>query len=760
MWRMVPWFRNASFKRKLFVYSLLISLLPVILTGTVLARLAAAEIQDEVNRHQQIILQEMQRQVDAFRDELDKASIQLANHRALEQAVQLGPSGKYLDEMLELSDTIQKQRSIAEFQYDVSVIFLHFGKVFSSKHGFIELNEFAYREMLGRLPPHFRSEIVPPDTYPGQDELLYLRPVPMFSDTQGSGILVLHIPKDILADFAAHVPLGDSRKLYVIDEKGIVLISRTAEEIGTRPALLAGGLHRYGSDEPAETKIGGDTYQLTVRQSDYTRWTYVAMTPKKELTRQADRIQAATFGIVLLLAAFWALIARFGSTRMYGPLQHLLQRLLPPPRADSPAGTGNEWQALDAYVTGMLQTNEQLRRQLNEQSPYLKETIVHQLLRGEIGSHEAERLRQTFGFHLRGSRYAVCLLEIDDYARFQQLYQDMDRSLMMFALRKMAEEMFEERFSCASGISMPGQAALIIGLEKGDAALDSLLVTAHKFLDISAKYFQFSVTIACSHPVLTYRNISDAYREARDLLGYRLLHGPGKVLTPQQTMPMENPLASDLLRREKQIVTAVMQGKADEGAELLRQWVRDMPQLVRHFNAALGLFAHLIGELVLYMQELELAPDEVFGENPYKRLYEMSTMREAADWLADAVFPSVAARLELAHSGQQQRMAAEVIRFIHDHFDTDLSLQQLADRFRVSPSRLSRLFKEETGMNFIDYLIRFRMNKAKEWLAHTEMPIKQIAERLSYTSVQNFTRVFKQYEQLPPGEYRKRQRGG
>ena len=188
MWRMVPWFRNASFKRKLFVYSLLISLLPVILTGTVLARLAAAEIQDEVNRHQQIILQEMQRQVDAFRDELDKASIQLANHRALEQAVQLGPSGKYLDEMLELSDTIQKQRSIAEFQYDVSVIFLHFGKVFSSKHGFIELNEFAYREMLGRLPPHFRSEIVPPDTYPGQDELLYLRPVPMFSDTQGSGI--------------------------------------------------------------------------------------------------------------------------------------------------------------------------------------------------------------------------------------------------------------------------------------------------------------------------------------------------------------------------------------------------------------------------------------------------------------------------------------------------------------------------------------------------------------------------------------------
>ncbi|MEC0213372.1 AraC family transcriptional regulator [Paenibacillus ehimensis] len=759
MWRPIPWFRNTSFKRKLFVYSLVISLLPVILTGTVLASMAAAAIQDEVNQNQQIILQEMQRQVDSFWAGLDKASIQLANHRALEQAVQLGPSGKYLNEMLELEEAIRKQRSISEFQYDVSVIFLKFGKVFSSKHGFIELNEFAHRNIIDRIPPHFRSEIIAPDTYPGQNELLYLRPVPIFSDMQGSGILVLHIEKDKLADFAAHVPLGGNRKLYVFDEKGVVLISRTPGEIGTRPALFAGGLPRNYSGEPAETDIGGETYQLTVRQSDYTRWTHVAMTPKKELTRQADRIQVTTFGIVLLLAAFWVLVARFGSTRLYGPVQHLLQRLLPASREDSSAGTSNEWHALDAYVTGMLQTNEQLRRQLNEQSPYLKETIVQQLLRGEINSNEAERVRQTFGFQLRGSRYAVCLLDIDDYARFQQLYQDKDRSLMMFALRKMTEEVFEEWFSCASGISMPGQMVLIVGLEKGDAALENLLLTAQKFLDTSAKYFQFTVTIACSHPVLTYRDINDAYREARDLLGYRLLYGPGKLLTPQQVTPAENQLASDLIKREKQIVTAVMQGKADEGAEQLREWVRDMPQVVRHFNGALGLFAHLIGELVLYMQELELAPPEVFGEDPYKRLYEMATMNEVAEWLAGTVFPSIAERLELAHTGKQQRMAAEVIRYIHNHFDTDLSLQQLADRLRVSPSQLSRMFKEETGMNFIDYLIRFRMDKAKEWLAHTEMPIKDIAERLSYTSVQNFTRVFKQYEQLPPGEYRKRFRG-
>ncbi|MFD0712273.1 helix-turn-helix domain-containing protein [Paenibacillus sp. GCM10027626] len=758
MWRQIPWFRDTSFKRKLFIYSLVISLLPVVLIGSVLAQMAASAIQSEVNQNHQIILQEMQRQVDSFWAELDKASIQLANHSALEKAVQVGPSGKYLDEMLELTDTIQKQRSISTFPYDVSVVFLHFGKVYSSKLGFIDLEEFPLRNAIDRIPSHFRSEIIPPDTYPGQHELLYLRPVPIFSDTQGSGILMLHIQKDKLADFAQHVPLGTSRKLYVSDEKGIALISRKPEEIGTRPLLISGGLPRYGADDAAETELDGETYSLTVRQSEYTRWTYAAMTPKKELTRQAKRIQVTTFGIVLLLAAFWALIARFGSTRMYGPVQHLLNRLLPA-RSEASPSFKNEWRTLDAYVTGMLQTNEQLRKQLHEQSPYLKETIVQQLLRGEINSNEAERIRQMFGFQLRGSRYAVCLIDIDDYAAFQRMYSDKDRLLMMFALRKFAEEMFEEQFSCVSGISLPGQIAMIVGLEKGDPALESLHRTARSFLATSSEYFRFTVTLACSHPVLAYRDINDGYREARDVLGYRLLHGPGNLLLPQQIQPAENRIASDLLKREKQIVSAVMQGKTAEAAALLREWARDIPPFVHHFNAALGLFAHLIGELVLYMQELELAPYEVFGEDPYKRLYETATMNEAAEWLADSIFPAIGERLEMASTSKQQRLIGEIIRFIHGHFDTDLSLQQFADQFRISPSQLSRMFKDETGMNFIDYLIRFRMDKAKEWLAHTGMPIKEIAEKLSYTSVQNFTRVFKQYEQLPPGEYRKRFRG-
>jgi AraC-like DNA-binding protein len=91
--------------------------------------------------------------------------------------------------------------------------------------------------------------------------------------------------------------------------------------------------------------------------------------------------------------------------------------------------------------------------------------------------------------------------------------------------------------------------------------------------------------------------------------------------------------------------------------------------------------------------------------------------------------------------------------------ETDISQQQLADLVGLSPTQLSRLFKEQMNVTYADYLIQYRMEKAKHWLEYTDMPIKTIAERLRYTTVQNFTRIFKQVVGVPPAQYRKQLRG-
>jgi AraC-like DNA-binding protein len=57
-------------------------------------------------------------------------------------------------------------------------------------------------------------------------------------------------------------------------------------------------------------------------------------------------------------------------------------------------------------------------------------------------------------------------------------------------------------------------------------------------------------------------------------------------------------------------------------------------------------------------------------------------------------------------------------------------------------------------MSFSDYLSQYRMNMSKKWLVETDMSVKDIAERLTYTNPQNFIRSFKKQEDMTPGQYR------
>lgn len=100
----------------------------------------------------------------------------------------------------------------------------------------------------------------------------------------------------------------------------------------------------------------------------------------------------------------------------------------------------------------------------------------------------------------------------------------------------------------------------------------------------------------------------------------------------------------------------------------------------------------------------------------------------------------------------------EARRYIEERYaDPCLSLQGAADRLHLSPQHLSRLFRHETGVTFVDYLSRVRIRRAVELLADGELKMYEIAERVGYSSQHYFSSAFKKVLGVSPMEYR---RGG
>jgi AraC-like DNA-binding protein len=93
-------------------------------------------------------------------------------------------------------------------------------------------------------------------------------------------------------------------------------------------------------------------------------------------------------------------------------------------------------------------------------------------------------------------------------------------------------------------------------------------------------------------------------------------------------------------------------------------------------------------------------------------------------------------------------------QFIHEHSDEGLSLTKVAKSVHISPNYLSERFKEVTGVNFVDYITRTRVEQAREHLRNSNVRISEIAFAVGFQSLSQFNRVFKKLTRKSPTQFR------
>ncbi|MEG0935307.1 MAG: response regulator [Clostridia bacterium] len=189
------------------------------------------------------------------------------------------------------------------------------------------------------------------------------------------------------------------------------------------------------------------------------------------------------------------------------------------------------------------------------------------------------------------------------------------------------------------------------------------------------------------------------------------------------------------------------------GLDAIAQLRRDAPEakiiIVSGYNEfiyaqkalELGVFAYLLKPLdpANFREVLERACDA------YKeRLLEKSHLaRDEAPVLASC-----------------QKIALGAVAYLQAHFcEGDLTLSDVAERFHISQSYLTRITKQKVGLTFTDYLGALRVDLAKTLLADDrDMTIAEVADRVGYSSQHYFSRAFKNYTGLTPGKFRAEKR--
>lgn len=112
-------------------------------------------------------------------------------------------------------------------------------------------------------------------------------------------------------------------------------------------------------------------------------------------------------------------------------------------------------------------------------------------------------------------------------------------------------------------------------------------------------------------------------------------------------------------------------------------------------------------------------------------------------------------RLGEERSLREMRPITEAKRYIQQHYQKSLRLEDVSSAVGFNATYFSTLFKKETGQNFLDYLTELRISKAKELLCGETLSVQDVAETVGYSDLKYFSRLFKKATGVSPSDYKK-----
>lgn len=183
--------------------------------------------------------------------------------------------------------------------------------------------------------------------------------------------------------------------------------------------------------------------------------------------------------------------------------------------------------------------------------------------------------------------------------------------------------------------------------------------------------------------------------------------------------------------------------------EFLRRYENEGADLLQAQQRVLELL-WIASRVLVEMGAESETPLYSFQAQDYRQL------RAEAGLLLDRMRQSYAEHLERIKPDTIQ----QIKQYIIEHSHEDISLEAIGKKVGLSPFYISKMFKEQLGINYIDFLTECRIEKAKKLMGDPARSLKEITFEVGYHDPNYFSKVFKKMCDVSPTEYRKLLLGG
>jgi AraC-like DNA-binding protein len=586
----------------------------------------------------------------------------------------------------------------------------------------------------------------------------YIQSIPFAYYGNPKGVVIVLIRESEMQNTLVNLVNSNNGWYYIADQNGQIITSKNidAENLSASQALI-GQMKPNGISGYKQVALKGqDLFQIYSR-SEYNQWTYVAGIPAKAIFSKVNYIKRLFFLTALVTFLVGLAVAIYLAYRNSKPVREIIRKIQA--RFESTGNPGvNEYDFLDGAFLQLIESNANMKSELEKQIPILKANFFERLFRNGFNRvTEIESMLASIGLIMDWDRYVVFVARIEGYNNeiSSEIAGQMD-----FA-RVLVTNVVTKRVGDAGhfhNIDLD-KVALLYGLAVDDEAawLDNIYSLLRKIIEECANEYNIRLTFGVGTIFRNLMEVSKSYHEAVSALEFKN-EGTSDIIL-YSNIPKGLSGYYYPMELEGRLMNLVKMGdKAEAVAVLDLVYRKNFAEVELSSKMRSELFYEIKGTITKLRQQIFLENDRearvlegkvVQAGTAAKPKAVFNTLKE--------IFIALCLKTDAIKKSHNSKLKNSILEYIHAEYGKDdLCLYKVASRFDLAETYLSHFFKEQIGETFSNYLEKTRMEHAIRLLRENRLSINEIVERVGYSNTNTFYKAFKRIYGASPREYQKK----
>lgn len=405
---------------------------------------------------------------------------------------------------------------------------------------------------------------------------------------------------------------------------------------------------------------------------------------------------------------------------------------------------------------------KEMKEELDTSKKRVRASLLKELQResSEQFSLSLDRINEHYLVNLQEGSYQMCMLILDAPVKFDT---SADRDLLFYkAQDRLTGELNK---LCHEVIDMEQENFIFYLLNYKDGSGEKVSSMLHQLMreyrGQIQKFEQVSLTVCAGAVYESFNQLGSAVPELFRLAASRCALSELRVIEPGDIRNESDILPAIWEFGEEKLRKALTELNMDGLLHCIREmFSRAFYGIEEDSLLYYRLYMELSAEIYKYFVNIGMLPEseKEFSQRMFKCFIQAADVREYGKLLCVEVQRLINEN-QLSEVSQATPTIRIVKRYITEHYMEEISLSTAAQVVNLSPVYLSRLFKKEEGINFLDYVNQYRIDVAKKFLCDINYNVLEAADLSGFKNTRYFSKIFKKAVGITPSEYRKRHLG-